>query len=295
MRGLLLSAYHAQRHRQWCQAVQSMFASWDWTQLSLPARHFSWRVRGNPLHWSIAERATLEQPYDLLLATSMVDFATLRGLVPSLARVPSILYFHENQFAYPQKPGQSSLLEARMVSLYSALAADRLVFNSAYNRTSFLGGCSELLSKLPDFVPASVVPDLTEKSLVIPVPVAVAPREEQGTAGYTSGGDYPERPLRLIWVGRFEYDKGGDRLLLLLQSLERTAIDYEIALLGQQFRDSPEAFATIEKGFGHRLVQFGFVEDTDQYHHWLNAADIVVSTAEHEFQGLAVMEAVICG
>jgi glycosyltransferase involved in cell wall biosynthesis len=37
------------------------------------------------------------------------------------------------------------------------------------------------------------------------------------------------------------------------------------------------------------------VDDTDEYHRWLSAADIVVSTAEHEFQGLAVMEAVISG
>lgn len=295
MRGLLLSAYHAQSHRQWCQAIESMFSTWEWTQLSLPARHFSWRVRGNPLHWSISERATLEQPYDLLLATSMVDFATLRGLVPSLASVPSILYFHENQFAYPQKAGQSSLLEAQMVSLYSALAADRLVFNSDYNRATFLDGCRELLSRLPDFVPSSVVPELTERSRVIPVPLAVATRQGQGAALYSPGDAYPERPLRLLWVGRFEYDKGGDRLLRFLQRLERTSINYEVAMLGQQFRNSPEAFTKIKQGFGHRLVQFGYVAQTQDYHDWLHAADIVVSTAEHEFQGLAVLEAVISG
>lgn len=295
MRGLLLSAYHAHSHRQWCQAIEGMFADWQWTELALPARHFSWRVRGNPLHWSLAERPTLEQPYDVLLATSMVDLATLRGLVPALARVPSILYFHENQFAYPPRPGQASLLEAQMVSLYAALAADQLVFNSHYNRDTFLGGTSDLLARLPDFVPNSVVPLLTEKSRVIPVPVSAGACHDAVSAGYTSGSAYPARPLRLLWVGRFEYDKGGAGLLRFLQRLERESINYEIAVLGQQFRNSPDAFTEIESTFAHRLVQFGYVAETADYHGWLQAADIVVSTADHEFQGLAVLEAVMSG
>ena len=295
MRGLLLSAYHAHSHRQWCQAIEEMFTEWQWTELALPARHFSWRVRGNPLHWSVAERPTLEQPYDLLLATSMVDLATLRGLVPSLAMVPSILYFHENQFAYPPRPGQASLLEAQMVSLYAALAADQLVFNSHYNRDTFLGGTGELLARLPDFVPSSVLPLLTEKSSVIPVPVSVYARHDAVHSGYTPGSAYPARPLRLIWVGRFEYDKGAAGLLRFLQRLERESINYEIAVLGQQFRNSPKEFADIERTFAHRLVQFGYVAETADYQGWLQAADIVISTADHEFQGLAVLEAVMSG
>jgi hypothetical protein len=145
---LLLSAYAANSHMHWQHMLAAMFPRWQWESLTLPPRHFSWRVRGNPLYWSVAQRDRLEQDYDLLVATSMVDLATLRGLVPALARLPSLLYFHENQFDYPRSNSQSSLLEAQMVSLYSALAADCLAFNSAYNRDTFLVGLDALLRKL---------------------------------------------------------------------------------------------------------------------------------------------------
>ena len=82
MKVLLLSAYAAHSHVYWQNSLQAMFGQWQWQVLSLPPRHLSWRARGNPLYWAMAERELLERGYDLLIATSMVDLATLRGLVP---------------------------------------------------------------------------------------------------------------------------------------------------------------------------------------------------------------------
>ena len=279
-----------------------MFANWEWQILTLPPRHFSWRVRGNPLYWSLAERELLEGDYELLIATSMVDLATLRGLVPRLAQLPTVLYFHENQFCYPQSQPKHGLLEAQMVSLYSALAADALVFNSLYNQNSFLDGCSSVLGGMPDKVPEGIIPMLRAKSQVLSVPlneVEHAPQEDvaaQGPGSWSQTGDsFSERPLRLLWVGRFEYDKGGDSLLLILQLLEEQSISYELAVVGQQFRNSPSAFRCIETEFQHRLVQFGYLESRADYQALLTGADMVLSTALHEFQGLAVLEAVAAG
>ena len=291
MRALLLSAYAAQSHRHWQHSLQQMFPDWQWTDLSLPPRHFSWRVRGNPLHWGLAERQTLERGYQLLIATSMVDLATLRGLVPALARIPSLLYFHENQFEFPQDRQQHGLLEAQMVSLYSALAADALAFNSAYNRDSFLQGCENLLGRLPDYVPAGIVAGLRARATVLPVPLP--PLEPVTDPGW------PPRPtvgtLRILWSARFEHDKGGRGLELILQGLERAGLDYQLALTGQQFRSAPAVFSRIRENFSHRLVQFGFVASAARYRALQSGADLVLSTADHEFQGLAVMEAVAAG
>ncbi len=307
MKVLLLSAYAAQSHVYWQESLLAMFSQWQWCVLSLPPRHFSWRVRGNPLYWALEERETLEAGYDLVIATSMVDLATLRGLVPRLAGVPTIVYFHENQFEYPsadRKTGAAArlqqtnnLLEAQMVSLYSALAADRLVFNSRYNLTSFLDGCNALLTRLPDKVPVGITSLLHDKASVLPVPlkdeVQIAAR------GRSIWGDesrsYPQRALRLVWVGRFEYDKGGDRLLQILQHLEPLGLHYELAVIGQQFRHSPQEFKRIETQFAHRLVQFGYIESRPDYLAALAGADIVLSTALHEFQGLAILEAIAAG
>ena len=268
-----------------------MFPQWQWTELCLPPRHFSWRVRGNPLHWSLAERSTLERDYQLLIATSMVDLATLRGLVPRLAHIPSLLYFHENQFEFPQDRQQHSLLEAQMVSLYSALAADALAFNSGYNRDSVLSGCENLLAKLPDYVPPGIVAALAAKASVLPVPLlAGEPTDEPGWPARSS-----DDCLRILWSARFEHDKGGEALYRVLKGLERTGLVYQLAVTGQQFRNSPPAFSRIRADFQHRLVQFGFVDCERHYRALQLGADLVLSTADHEFQGLAVMEAVAGG
>jgi glycosyltransferase involved in cell wall biosynthesis len=289
---LLLSAYAAGSHVSWRRGLQTMLPDWEWRVLELPPRHFSWRVRGNPLYWALEYRTEFEQDFDLLLATSMVDLATLRGLVPDLARLPTALYFHENQFDYPAGRGRHGHLEAQMVSLYAALAADRLLFNSRYNLDGFLRGCAELLGRLPDKVPAGVPESLAIKSVVLPVAVDV---EGMAAAEPAWPGCRGDHTLRLLWSGRFEYDKGADRLLAILGRLEARGLDYELAVVGQRFREEPPECSRIADEFSQRIVHFGYVPDRSDYGALLRGADLVLSTALHEFQGLAVMEAVAAG
>ena len=277
MRLLLLSAYDAHSHRQWHQSLREGLADWDWKLLTLPPRHFSWRVRGNPLYWAATERETLEAKYDLLLATSMVDLAALRGLVPSLAALPTALYFHENQFAYPEGQGRHGVLEAQMVSLYSALAADRLLFNSAWNRDSFLEGLEQLLDRLPDAVPTGIPDVLAQKSDVLPVPVAVGVPVASRDDG----------PLQVLWNHRWEYDK--DPGLLLDIARQTRGLDLVFNVVGQQFRSCPDEFDSLKRELSgaESLGEWGFVEDRQAYWDLLGRCDVALSTAAHDFQGLA--------
>lgn len=284
---LLLSAYDAVSHRQWRQGLVSALPQYDWTVLTLPPRHFSWRIRGNGLSWAMGQRATLAQVYDLVLATSMVDLATLRGLVPELATLPSVLYFHENQFAYPQTSAAHASLEPRMVNLYSALAADCLVFNSDYNRTSFLTGVENLLSRLPDAVPPGIEQQLAEKARVIPVPLATevinirsGPRPEQFT---------------LVWNHRWEYDKAPERFFAALVNLAEQGVVFRVHVLGQQFRHVPSLFNTMRQVLDDYIHHWGWLESRLEYLKILRESHIAVSTALHDFQGVALQEAVAAG
>ena len=165
----LLSAYQASSHAAWVDWLQHAVTDVQWRVCALPGRHFRWRIRGNPLSW--IGRLPAEPPA-LILATSMVDLATLRGLNPRIAQVPAWYYFHENQFAYPSSSRQVDCIEPQMVQLYGALAAQRVLFNSAYNRDSFLDGVAALLRKMPDAVPDGVIGDLAARAEVLPIPVA---------------------------------------------------------------------------------------------------------------------------
>ncbi len=288
MRVLLLSAYDAHSHRRWREGLVAAFPEWDWTVLTLPPRNFAWRIRGNSLSWAFGERALLERPFDLLVATSMTDLSTLRGLVPALTRLPTLVYCHENQFAYPQGRQQPGRVESMMVNLYTLLAADRVVFNSGWNRASCLDGVQGLLNKMPDAVPPGVAAHIAEKSVVLPVPLEA----EWFTAGGTVASD---QPLTIVWNHRWEYDKAPERLFSALLQLQQAGVDFRVHVLGQQFRDQPPVFADMHPRLGAHISSWGMVQKQADYRRILQRSHVVLSTALHEFQGLAVQEAVACG
>ena len=134
---LLLSAYDAPSHAHWRHQLTTQLPEFDWTELYLPPRYFNWRIRSNAMQWASTEHNYLSREYDLVLATSMVDLASLRGLIPKLAKIPNVLYFHENQFAYPTGQQRSENIEPQIVPLHAALCADAIIFNSALNRESW--------------------------------------------------------------------------------------------------------------------------------------------------------------
>lgn len=324
MKILLLSAYDAESHAYWRKGLYQAFPEHDWTTLTLPARHFSWRIRGNSLTWSQSEDTAkvLAQPYDLCIATSMVDLATLRGLVPSLSRVPTLLYFHENQFAYPLsenasgaknsdpkietksrkdlKAGQRNIghknVEPQMVQIYSALAADSLCFNSDFNRQTFLAGVSDLLKKLPDGIPNNIPSVLQEKSRVVPVGL-LSELQKLGTQKQNDRTPLENsKSTALVWNHRWEYDKGPDRLLAFINAMPSDQ-PLVFHILGQSFRKKPKEFEEIKKRLSERnwLGQWGYIESKDEYQRVLADSQYVLSTSIHDFQGLSILEAVANG
>ncbi len=276
----LLSAYRADSHGAWSDWLRQRMDHVRWQVLELPGRHFAWRIRGNPLSW--LDHLPDGQP-DGILATSMVDLATLKGLHPRLAGVPTVYYFHENQLAYPASERQYRSLEPVMVQIYGALAADRLAFNSHYNRDSFLEGLDGLLARFPDRKPTGLVRRLADKSQVLPVPVEpIEPaRERDGRL--------------VVWNHRWEYDKNPALFADAMRALDGAGTDFRLALLGPRDERRPHpALDGLRRDLPHRITDDGRM-DADRYRAILARAGVVVSTAAHEFQGLSVLEAASAG
>lgn len=277
----LLSAYRADSHGAWADWLRRRFTDIDWLSAELPGRHFRWRIRGNPLAWLDALDGAAP---DAVVATSMVDLATLRGLHAGLAAAPAMYYFHENQFAYPAGPQQASSIEPQIVQLYGALAADRVVFNSGFNRDSFLDGVRALMSRLPDPVPGDVPERLARRAQVLPVPIrpVAAPSVT--------------RDERLIlWNHRWEYDKAPERFAAAMAALADRGVEFRLALLGRRpAQNTPAALARLRDELGARIVADGQLP-RDEYEAVLARSGIALSTALHEFQGLAMLEAASAG
>ncbi|NMT63400.1 tRNA-queuosine alpha-mannosyltransferase domain-containing protein [Marinobacter orientalis] len=283
---LLLSAYDAGSHQRWREQLVASQPDFHWEVLALPPRFFRWRIRGNALSW--LQEPALRGRYDLLIVTSMVDLASLKGFHPHLAHTPSILYMHENQFAYPDSGRQHSSAEPKMVNLYSAVAADQVLFNSTWNRNSFLQGACRFLDKMPDGLPDGLIGRIREKSRVLPVPIEDRLFTERH---YTVNTQCPH----LLWNHRWEYDKAPDRLLLMLDALAAAGQDFRLSVVGEQFRNQPKSFNLIHERHRERIVGWGYLQSRADYDRLLAEADVVISTALHDFQGLSVLEAMASG
>lgn len=291
---LLLSGYDALSHRHWRQRLAALLPEYQWQQHALPPRHFAWRLRSNSLNWGFSEDTKIPGKCDLLLATSMVDLASLRGFVPRLTAVPNIVYFHENQFSYPPGAQRHDNLEPLLVPLYSALCADKILFNSEYNRSSFLTGVKSLFNALPDKLPNRAYEHL-EASEVIPVPLPdIGPIEATRSEN--------SELLEIIWNHRWEYDKGIELLQEVVALLCQRELPAKLHLAGQQFRKSPKEFEKIQlvlerhyRNLNIAAGRIGFIQDQKEYEQLLHRCDVALSTALHDFQGLALQEACVAG
>jgi glycosyltransferase involved in cell wall biosynthesis len=282
---LLLSAYDTPSHKHWRNLLGKL-DNYNWTQLSLPPRYFAWRLRGNSLTWGLGHFPELERNYDLILATSMVDISALRGFRPHLAQVPLAVYFHENQFAYPQSRFQREDIQLHLTTLYNAACADKVFFNSQYNLTTFIEGASALLKKMPDGVPRSLMQSIEERSQVLPVPIDTEPRKSIQLL--------PKTPLRLLWNHRWEYDKNPETLFAALSRLKQQNVPFSLNVIGQQFRRSPAVFDEAKIKFKECIQYWGY-QPADIYQRCLQESNVVISTAFHDFQGLALQEAIASG
>lgn len=171
-----------------------------------------------------------------------------------------------------------------MVQLYGALAADRLVFNSAFNRDTFLRGVGDLLSAMPDAVPRGVAASLERKSSVCPV--AIAP---------VACDPPPARdPGLIVWNHRWEHDKQPSMFADAIMALAREGVPFTVALLGKRAGQVPEPLARLREALPEHIAADGMLP-REAYRELLARASIVVSTSRHEFQGLSVLEAASAG
>jgi glycosyltransferase involved in cell wall biosynthesis len=103
-----------------------------------------------------------------------------------------------------------------------------------------------------------------------------------------------EGPLRLLWNHRWEHDKDPVSFLAAVDDLAEAGLDFEVVVAGENFRQYPAEFETAALRHPERIVHMGHLPVGDYRRHLLEA-DVVVSTALHEFFGVAVVEAVAAG
>ena len=253
--------------------------------LTLPDRFWKWRMRGAALHF--AKRMESLDAWDVVVATDMMNVADFRILAGS-SDVPLLLYFHENQLTYPEGPGEKRAGQFAYVNLTSALAADRVLFNSRFHRDRFFQAAQSLVKSVPDHPQDWAVEELQNKTGVL-YPGCRFPAEDADTV--SPGG----KPPLIVWNHRWEWDKQPELFFSVLREIRDANVPFRLALVGESYERIPKAFVQAREDFSDHITAFGYVESRQRYLDLLREGTVVVSTAIQENFGISVVEAVRMG
>ncbi|MDG4476617.1 tRNA-queuosine alpha-mannosyltransferase domain-containing protein [Thiovibrio frasassiensis] len=289
---LVFEPYYGGSHKAFLAGL-TRHLPYTFDLLTLPPHSWKWRMRLAAPHFAgllAADRRYHGQTYDRILCSSLVDVAVLRGMLPShLRNIPLLTYFHENQFAYPMQVSEARDVHFGLTNLTSALASDRLAFNSRYNLDSFLSGCRNLLAKMPDMSLAGYGEAIRAKATIL------HPGLDFSTIDTCSRERKAVRPPVLVWNHRWEHDKNPELFFRTLYGLAEKGVPFALMVLGESFRNRPPVFAQAAEILAERIIHFGYAADRREYCRLLCQGDIAVSTANHEFYGIAMLEAVRAG
>ena len=292
---LLLSPYHSGSHRAWATGYQR-HSQHNVTLLTLPGRFWKWRMHGGAV--TLARRFVEQQLRpDMIMATDMLDVTTFLALTRAhTAHIPLVLYMHENQLTYPlprnKKDGPMRRQRGErdfhyvFVNYASQLAADAIWFNSEYHYQSWSTAVKGYLRRFPDYNEKGSVAPLAAKSQVMPVGI-----EFTHDAPLDDVSENSDAPPLILWNQRWEYDKNPEQFFDTLYAAQAAGWPFRVALCGENFQRRPRIFEEAQAKLGDRVVHAGFAERA-QYHALLAEAEIVISTAVHEFFGISILEAI---
>jgi len=284
----LLEPYSTGSHKAWVEGYVA-HSGHRVIPLTLEGRFWKWRMHGGAVTLARMYRERQVQA-DLLLATDMLDLSTFLALTRDLTHsLPTALYMHENQLTYPPRPGEKRDLHYGFINYASMLCAERIFFNSRFHLESWFDELPRLLKHFPDYNELQTVRELRARSEVLPLGLDLSRFDAFRPCEPTAG------PAIILWNHRWEYDKNPGEFLQALYTLAERGVDFRVVLLGEVFVRVPPEFQEARERLGGRILQFGYVESYAEYAHWLWQADIVVSTALHDFFGAAVVEAIYCG
>lgn len=230
------------------------------------------------------------QDFDVLWCSDMLNLAEFLGLAPaSIQRLPRIAYFHENQLTYPVRFENQRDLHFAYTNFTTCLAADEVWFNSDFHRQDFCDALETYLRRMPDHEEVDAVVSIRNKSKI----------EYPGVDGTATPNSAEEaqrdHAIRIAWNGRWEHDKNPADFFEAMRALRVAGVPFELYLCGESFEQAPPEFATAREEFSKEVRHWGYVPDVEEYRRLLSSVDFVVSTANHEFFGIGLVEAVAAG
>ena len=290
---LLLEPFFSGSHQQWAEGFQK-HSKHSVNILSLPGRHWKWRMHGGAVSLASQFNELNESP-DLILATSMLDLTTFLALTrEKSSKIPTSIYFHENQLTYPWSPQDRDVKKKRnnhysFINYASALAADKVFFNSEYHKESFLGALPKFLKQFPDKKGGDNVHVISKKSEVLHLGMDLVKFDD-----FKSSDKEKQSEATILWNHRWEYDKSPEEFFETLFILKDKGVSFNLIVLGEQNDVNPPIFDEAKEKLKAEIIHWGYADSFEEYARWLWRADILPVTSNQDFFGGSVIEAMYC-
>ncbi len=294
MRILLIEPFFSGSHKSWAASFQ-LHSQHDVQILSLPGRYWKWRMYGGAVSLALKFNELKQMPH-LIIVSDMLDLVTFVALTKNkIKNIPIVAYFHENQLTYPWSSQDKDVVHKRdehyvFKNYTSALAADKVCFNSYYHMHSFMQALHPFLKQFPDYNETHLIKEIKEKSRVLYPGIdlkrfdAFKPKKKIKN----------EVPI-ILWNHRWEYDKNPQDFFNGLMNLSVQGAQFKLVVLGEKFKKVPDIFDTAQKKLKKHIIHFNYVNSFEEYAKWLWKADILPVTNKQDFFGISILEAVYCG
>ncbi|GAB0092946.1 Glycosyltransferase-like domain-containing protein 1-like [Sergentomyia squamirostris] len=282
---VVIEPFYGGSHKQLLDTIFEGVNPAEYNLFTLPAKKWHWRARTSALYFS--QVIPLDHEYNILFTCSVLNLAELLGIRPDLGKCKKIVYFHENQLVYPIREIKERDCQYGLNQIMTCLSADEIIFNSNFNRSSFLDNIQPILNIQPDLKLKLIREKIEPKCEVIYFPIMFHRMPQQRCPKNDSA-------LHLIWPHRWEHDKNPNLLTETLIELNKRQVNFKVSIMGETFHTIPDCFDGIQGKLGEKLVHFGHL-DREEYYKALLSGDIVISTAGHEFYGVSMLEATYCG
>ncbi|MEX2588889.1 MAG: DUF3524 domain-containing protein [Chitinophagales bacterium] len=287
----IIDPFMGQSHKKWAEGFQK-HSKHKIEILGLPGKFWKWRMYGGAVTLA-NEFINSRIQSDLILASDMLDLNVFLSLCrKEINTIPVALYFHENQLTYPlseRDKMRNFNNNFSFINYASALAADKVLFNSNFHKESFIDALPGFLEKFPDHQNLNTIDTIAQKSKVLHLGMDLKSLD----IDHVPKKEKKERAI-LLWNHRWEYDKNPDDFFKALFELQDRGIEFQLIVLGEARGKYPEIFDRAKKQLDNEIIHWGYAKDFETYKNLLWKADILPVTSNQDFFGGSVIEAAYC-
>ena len=140
---------------------------------------------------------------------------------------------------------------------------------------------------MPDFNNFDSIKEISKKSSVLYIGCELKKFNKHKIS------ENKKKPL-ILWNHRWEFDKNPELFFQTLFKLKDKGYEFELAVLGEKFKQYPDIFNKAKSYLSDNIIHFGYCDTFEDYAKWLWKADLLPVSSNQDFFGISIVEAIFC-